>query len=128
MGRLFSITLEGNFYSCRHCRTHFALSEDIISESFHSRHGKAYLFEKVVNVNVGDKEERMMITGMHTVNDIFCIGCGSIVGWKYDAAYDKSQKYKDGKFILERFKVLGPDGSTYVVIPETLVGSDADDP
>lgn len=32
MGRLFSITLEGNFYSCRHCRTHFALSEDIISE------------------------------------------------------------------------------------------------
>lgn len=36
-----------------------------------------------VNVTVGDKEERMMITGMHTVNDIFCIGCGSIVGWKY---------------------------------------------
>lgn len=81
-----------------------------------------------MNVTVGDKEERMMITGMHTVNDIFCIGCGSIVGWKYDAAYDKSQKSKEGKFILERFKVLGPDGSTYVVIPESQVGSDADDP
>jgi hypothetical protein len=25
----------------------------------------------------------MMITGMHTVSDIFCVGCGSIVGWKY---------------------------------------------
>lgn len=36
-----------------------------------------------VNVTVGEKEERMMMTGMHTVVDIFCVGCGSIVGWKY---------------------------------------------
>jgi hypothetical protein len=35
------------------------------------------------NVFVGEKEERMMITGLHTVADIFCVGCGSIVGWKY---------------------------------------------
>ena len=36
-----------------------------------------------VNITIGEKEERMMMTGMHTVVDIFCIGCGSIVGWKY---------------------------------------------
>lgn len=36
-----------------------------------------------VNVSVGEKEERLMMTGMHTVADIFCVGCGSIVGWKY---------------------------------------------
>lgn len=24
-----------------------------------------------------------MITGLHTVADIFCVGCGSIVGWTY---------------------------------------------
>lgn len=36
-----------------------------------------------VNVTVGIKEERLMMTGMHTVSDIFCVGCGSIVGWKY---------------------------------------------
>ena len=24
-----------------------------------------------------------MMTGLHTVADIFCVGCGSIVGWKY---------------------------------------------
>ena len=36
-----------------------------------------------VNVTPGVKEDRMMITGMHTVSDIFCVGCGSIVGWKY---------------------------------------------
>ncbi|KAG5550512.1 hypothetical protein RHGRI_015475 [Rhododendron griersonianum] len=71
----------------------------------------------------------MMMTGMHTVVDIFCVGCGSIVGWKYEAAYEKSQKYKEGKFIIERFKVLGPDGSLYVLSPEAQAGgSDVDDP
>ena len=36
-----------------------------------------------VNVSVGVHEDRMMMTGMHTVADIFCVGCGSIVGWRY---------------------------------------------
>lgn len=40
------------------------------------------LFDRV-NVSVGEKEDRMMMTGLHTVADIFCVGCGSIVGWKY---------------------------------------------
>lgn len=35
------------------------------------------------NVTVGEKEQRMMMTGMHIVVDIFCVTCGSIVGWKY---------------------------------------------
>ncbi|KAE8662341.1 Protein yippee-like [Hibiscus syriacus] len=63
----------------------------------------------------------MMMTGMHTVVDIFCVGCGSIVGWKYESAHEKTQKYKEGKFILERFKVLGPDGSNYTVSHEAVV-------
>ncbi|KAL2337038.1 hypothetical protein Fmac_011484 [Flemingia macrophylla] len=128
MGRLFLINLEGNFYSCKHCQTHFALDDDIISKAFHCRHGKAYLFDKVVNVTIGEKEERMMITGLHTVVDIFCVVCGSIVGWKYESAHEKTQKYKEGKFILERFKVLGPDGSLYLASQDAHVaGSDADD-
>ncbi|XP_073114826.1 protein yippee-like isoform X4 [Elaeis guineensis] len=122
MGRLFLIHLEGKIYSCKHCQTHLALYTDIMSKSFHCRHGKAYLFHKVVNVTVGLKEDRMMMTGLHTVSDIFCVGCGSIVGWKYDAAHDKNQKYKEGKFILERFKVSGPDGSHYWVSHDPHVG------
>ncbi|KAK9069966.1 hypothetical protein SSX86_010364 [Deinandra increscens subsp. villosa] len=128
MGRLFVSTLQGSIYSCKHCKTHLALSDHIISKSFHCRHGQAYLFDKVVNVTVSEKEERMMMTGMHTVVDIFCVGCGSIVGWKYEAAQDKQQKYKEGKFILERFKVMGPDGSMYVLGQEVHVGeSDTED-
>ena len=44
------------------------------------------------NVFVGEKEERMMITGLHTVADIFCVGCGSIVGWKYVRLEGKDSK------------------------------------
>lgn len=42
-----------------------------------------FFLHNSVNITVGEKEERMMMTGMHTVVDIFCVGCGSIVGWKY---------------------------------------------
>uniref|UniRef100_A0A5B7BA22 Protein yippee-like n=1 Tax=Davidia involucrata TaxID=16924 RepID=A0A5B7BA22_DAVIN len=128
MGRLFVVTLKGKIYSCKHCHTHLALCEDVVSKSFHCKHGKAYLFSKVVNVTVGVVEERMMMTGSHTVADIFCVGCGSIVGWKYETAHEKSQKYKEGKSVLERFKVSGPDGSYYWANHEAHVGgSDADD-
>ncbi|GFP93846.1 protein yippee-like [Phtheirospermum japonicum] len=128
MGRLFLVYLEGDKYTCKHCETHLAHTEEIVSKSFHCRHGKAYFFSKVVNVTAGEKEDRLMMTGMHTVVDIFCVGCGSIVGWKYVAAHEKSQKYKVGKYILERFKVLGPDGSNYSISQDTqMTGSDTDD-
>ncbi|KAL6503243.1 hypothetical protein OROHE_023872 [Orobanche hederae] len=124
MGRLFLIYLEDNMYTCKHCQTHLALADDIVSKG----HGKAYLFDKVVNVTAGEKEARMMMTGVHTVADIFCVGCGSLVGWKYEAAEEKSQKYKVGKYILERFKVLGPDGSNYSFAQDTqMTESDTDD-
>jgi len=41
------------------------------------------LFFVSVNVSVGEMEDRHMMTGLHTVADIFCVGCGSIVGWQY---------------------------------------------
>ncbi|KAK3149642.1 hypothetical protein QOZ80_3AG0220330 [Eleusine coracana subsp. coracana] len=108
MGRLF---LQGDVYSCKHCKIHLGLADDIYSKSLYCTRGKAYLFNKVVNVTNGVKEDRMMVTGLHTVSDIFCAGCGSIVGWKYEGAYEKSQRYKEGKSLLERYKVSGPDGS-----------------
>ncbi|KAK2430967.1 hypothetical protein P8452_44282 [Trifolium repens] len=129
MGRLFVVHLEGKIYSCKHCRTPLAVFEDIVSKDFQSRHGKAYLFRKVANVSIGESEDRQMITGMHTVADIFCVGCGSHVGWTYVTAHEKSQKYKEGKSVLERFKMSGPEGNNnYWVRHETHVGgSDADD-
>eukprot|EP01018_Ginkgo_biloba_P025900 Gb_25487 [translate_table: standard] len=68
----------------------------------------------------------MMTTGMHTVGDIFCSCCGQIVGWKYEVAHEMSQKYKEGKFILERAKMIDGDGADFYLSTH-LVGSDADD-
>jgi len=62
-----------------------------------------------VNTSLGSKEERMLMTGLHSVADIFCTGCGGCLGWKYIEAFESSQKYKEGKFIVEKARVVeGP--------------------
>ena len=48
---------------------------------------------------------RQLVTGAHTVGDISCSQCGSVLGWKYIHAEDDAQKYKIGKFILETKRV-----------------------
>ncbi|KAH0934089.1 hypothetical protein HID58_011206 [Brassica napus] len=124
MGRLFLVELEGKSYCCRHCKTDIALCDDVVSKSFQSRHGKAYLFSKSLgilcgdraNVYAGKKEDRMMMTGMHTVVDIYCVKCGSYVGWRYTIN------------VFDRYKVWGPDGNNYWVAQEVEAGdSDTDD-
>jgi len=125
MGRLYLIQLDGRVYTCRNCGSHLALCDELVSKSFLCRHGKAYLFNTVVNVSVGHQEERMMTTGMHIVSDIFCNCCGQIVGWKYEAANEKMQKYKEGKFILERAKIINFDGTNFYLDAHTA-GSDAE--
>ncbi|KAI3936948.1 hypothetical protein MKX01_015163 [Papaver californicum] len=126
MGRLFLLELDGRVYKCKFCQSHLALADDLVSRSFSCRRGKAYLFNTAVNVVVGTQEERMMLSGLHTVADIFCCSCGQIVGWKYEAAHDKSQKYKEGKFVLERGRIVdGVDAEFYL---DTRSGtSDAED-
>ncbi len=80
-----------------------------------------------VNIIEGEPANRSMTTGLHTVRDISCSKCNTILGWKYgtnhfrlasaqiwsltltrpsrmstDKAFDSSQVYKEGKFILEK--------------------------
>ncbi|KAK9126132.1 hypothetical protein Scep_014978 [Stephania cephalantha] len=100
--------LEGPIYKCKQCQAHLALSQHVVSKSFLCKEGKGYLFSKVINVSLGEKEERTLLTGVYTVADVSCISCGSIIGWKYEIVQEEKDKYKEGKFILERYKVLGP--------------------
>jgi hypothetical protein len=55
----------------------------------------------VVNIVEGEPNERNMTTGRHLVRDIECKECHRVVGWKYDKAFEQTEKYKEGKFILE---------------------------
>ncbi|GLU18131.1 hypothetical protein SLE2022_344480 [Rubroshorea leprosula] len=119
MGRVFLVELDGRSYRCKFCRAHFALPDDLVSRNFHSRRGKAYLFNNAVNITVGALEERLMLSGMHTVADVFCCRCGQIVGWKYEAAHEKTQKYKEGKFVLERARIVDEIDFTNEVYVDT---------
>ncbi|XP_024530248.1 protein yippee-like [Selaginella moellendorffii] len=125
MGRLCLIHLDGKIYSCRICHSHLATPGDLMAKNFHCRHGTAYLFKTVVNVGIGKLEERQMTTGLHTVADIYCICCRKILGWKYETAQEKDQKYKEGKFILERKMIAGGEG--HELRDEEVLGSDGDE-
>ncbi|PAV55861.1 hypothetical protein WR25_24948 [Diploscapter pachys] len=97
-------------YSCIHCRANLASHNDLISKSFQGSQGKAYLFNSVVNVGCGPAEERILLTGAHTVADIYCECCKTTLGWKYEHAYESSQKYKEGKFIIELAHMVKDNG------------------
>lgn len=132
MGRPFLEYLDGPLYMCKSCKAHLARVEAIVSRSFHSRSGKAYLFDAVVNVSwrSGEAEERIMTTGKHMVHDIHCNKCLRVVGWRYERAFEQSQKYKEGKFVLERAK-LNPHGRKAVVAttdtPVITIGAPSDE-
>ncbi|TYH58231.1 hypothetical protein ES332_D08G139000v1 [Gossypium tomentosum] len=65
-------------YSCCNCRNQIALHDDVISKSFQGRN----------------------------VADVYCCDCREVLGWKYERAYEETQKYKEGKFILEKSKIV----------------------
>ncbi|PFH49036.1 hypothetical protein AMATHDRAFT_64065, partial [Amanita thiersii Skay4041] len=58
------------------------------------------------NIKLGRREDRALLTGVHTVADVFCVGCNDRLGWYYHKAADYSQKYKEGKYLLERERLV----------------------
>ena len=43
-----------------------------------------------------------MMTGLHKIRPVKCKQCRDTIGWKYVFAYEESEKYKEGKCIIER--------------------------
>lgn len=112
--------VEGPSLNCRCCGAQLAQADCLLSKQFHSKNGPAWLFQACVNVLSGPKEERLMTTGMHVVADISCAKCLNVVGWKYEAAAEESQKYKEGKFILERCHVVESDSNSNMSPPRAF--------
>ncbi len=38
--------------------------------------------------------------------DAHAVQCSTVLGWKYEHAHEQSQKYKEGKFIVEKAMIL----------------------
>ncbi|ELW66382.1 Glycerophosphodiester phosphodiesterase domain-containing protein 3 [Tupaia chinensis] len=73
---------------------------------------QAYLDDchRRVNVGCGPAEERVLLTGLHAVADIHCENCKTTLGWKYEQAFESSQKYKEGKYIIELNHMIKDNG------------------
>jgi len=111
MGRLFIEHPGGSkVYECKKCRTPFTNKESLRSTRFTGATGRAYLFDTAVNIKFSSSQERMMLTGKHTVRDVICIVCNEKVGWFYEFAADDGQRYKEGKVILEKALIRDAEG------------------
>ncbi|KAF5946197.1 hypothetical protein HYC85_016425 [Camellia sinensis] len=103
---LFDGRLVGSrFYCCVYCRNIVALHDDIVVKNFTSGTGRAFLFSHAMNILEGPKQVRWLITDIHMVADIYCSNCREVLGWKYEQAYRQENKFKDGKFVLDKFKI-----------------------
>ena len=108
---------------CARCAADLCSTAQIISKGFTGRHGRAYLVSaepvggisptatakqnspSLPNTHTLKPVPRQLVTGAHTVSDVSCAFCGSVLGWKYVAAEEEAQRYKVGKFILETKRI-----------------------
>lgn len=113
-----------SYLRCAGCASHLCLTSQIISKGFTGRHGRAYLVSaepaatavsvcasspptvSLPNTTLQHPVPRQLVTGAHTVSDVSCTFCDNVLGWKYVAAEEESQRYKVGKFILETKKII----------------------
>jgi Yippee zinc-binding/DNA-binding /Mis18, centromere assembly len=107
MGKDFFVYLDSaNIYVCKGCKVHFSCKSLVISKNFTGKFGRAFLVQKMSNVVEGPDEEKMLLTGVHVIRDIFCKSCNSYVGWSYVKAYEFNERYKEGKYIMERNQAI----------------------
>ncbi|KAK2461335.1 hypothetical protein APHAL10511_006862 [Amanita phalloides] len=101
------LTYEGHpVFSCSKCAAVISLQDELISKAFSGRDGRGYLMHSATNVRLGRREDRPLLTGVHSVADVFCLGCNDRLGWFYHKAADSSQKYKEGKYLLEKERLI----------------------
>lgn len=111
MGRIFLDHIGGSrLFSCAACDTILTNRSELISTRFTGATGRAFLFNKVVNLSYSDVQDRVMLTGRHMVRDVSCKNCDAKLGWIYEFATEENQRYKEGRVILERALVTESDG------------------
>ena len=103
MGRIFLKHLGGSrIFACAGCETPLTNRAELISTRFTGATGRAFLFNRVVNLRYSEVQDRVMLTGRHMVRDVSCKNCDAKLGWIYEFATEENQRYKEGRVILER--------------------------
>ncbi|XP_074599231.1 protein yippee-like 5 [Brevipalpus obovatus] len=110
MGRTYLEHIGGaKLFTCGSCETVLTNKNELVSTRFTGATGRAFLFDKVVNLKFSDVQDRQMLTGRHMVRDVSCKNCDAKLGWIYEFATEENQKYKEGKVILERALIAEAD-------------------
>ncbi|KZT64776.1 hypothetical protein DAEQUDRAFT_656357, partial [Daedalea quercina L-15889] len=68
---------------------------------FRGYKGKAALYASTLNTSLSPPSILLMDTGAHTVQEAACALCGAYLGWKIVRAHEPSEKWKEGRFLLE---------------------------
>ncbi|XP_069875436.1 protein yippee-like 5 [Dipodomys merriami] len=105
MGGIFLDHIGGtHLFSCANCGMILTNRSELISTRFTGATGRlrAFLFNKVVNLQYSEVQDPVMLTGCHMARDVSCKNCNSKLGWIYEFATEDSQRYKEGCVILER--------------------------
>ncbi|GAA57736.1 protein yippee [Clonorchis sinensis] len=125
MGRIFIEHLGGEkVFHCRRCGVPLSNDSEIVSTRFNGSSGRAYLFNRVVNISFSEiqvcfhilffnscsPQDRIMLTGRHLVRDVMCIKCNTKLGWTYEHAVERNEIYKEGRVILEEALFVESDG------------------
>ncbi|KAH0915575.1 hypothetical protein HID58_030021 [Brassica napus] len=95
-------------YFCRNCENPLALGEESHLQKicdFYGASGAAFMFSHAMNVVVGPKIGRKLLTGSYVVADVMCSKCGEKLGWKYVETFNLKQRYKEGMFVIEKLKL-----------------------
>ncbi|KAK6999724.1 protein yippee-like 5 [Biomphalaria glabrata] len=120
MGRIFLQHLGGSrLFTCGSCNIALTNRSELISTRFTGATGRAFLFNRVVNLQYSEVQDRVMLTGRHMVRDVSCKSCNSKLGWIYEFATEDNQRYKEGRVILERALVHEVDGMDEPIVNDS---------
>ncbi|KZT23947.1 yippee-domain-containing protein [Neolentinus lepideus HHB14362 ss-1] len=94
---------------CKTCHAHITDMDFLLSRSFTGFCGKAALFASISSTGIilAPPTARLMYTGAHTIQELACRRCRGYLGWKILRAHEWSEKWKDGRFLLELAALTG---------------------
>jgi len=92
---------EGGSLACKQCGALICSLKSLVSSSYRGFAGKAALTAEATNVRYDRPSIQLMTSGAYTIQEIMCSGCSSYLGWKMIHAHERTERWKEGKHILE---------------------------
>ncbi|THU87703.1 hypothetical protein K435DRAFT_711169 [Dendrothele bispora CBS 962.96] len=99
--------------ACKKCKTPvtsvsliFPLeSIPLQSRAFRGFSNRVCLFTEIHNAQLWSPKVRLMASGAHTVQELSCAKCSCYLGFKILRAHDRSERWKEGHYLLELEKL-----------------------